>query len=196
MGFFGFSPSLKAKEQMWYSKNRGQSYLESIFDSVSNVHLILWQWHLDTKSCGYLSSSAFIWKASSSQSSSLWVNSLTSCCWAGNTIIRTIMGVPLGQGGHRVKLQALTAPTSKNQSNQCHVWLLLSFDGGVHWLLNFKWNLDAMRPLSLRHQCQLLIQVNAYPTWLTVVTWLMSTEARRLTSVNLCTDTGLVWMLM
>lgn len=82
MGFFGFSPSLKAKEQMWYSKNRGQSYLESIFDSVSNVHLILWQWHLDTKSCGYLSSSAFIWKASSSQSSSLWVNSLTSCCWA------------------------------------------------------------------------------------------------------------------
>lgn len=33
-------------------------------------------------SCAYLSSSAFIWKASSNQSSSLWVNSLTSCCWA------------------------------------------------------------------------------------------------------------------
>lgn len=31
--------------------------------------------------CGYLSSSAFIWKASSSQSNSLCVNSLTSCCW-------------------------------------------------------------------------------------------------------------------
>ncbi len=33
------------------------------------------------RSSGYLSSSAFIWKASSSQSSNLWVNSLTSCCW-------------------------------------------------------------------------------------------------------------------
>jgi len=28
----------------------------------------------------HLSSSAFIWNASSSQSKSLWVNSLTSCC--------------------------------------------------------------------------------------------------------------------
>ncbi len=69
--------------------------------------------------------------------------------------------------------------------------------GGVHRFLNFKGNLHALRPLSHRHQCQLVIQVNAYPTWLIhmVVTWLMSAEAIRLTSVNLRRDTGLVWML-
>lgn len=38
---------------------------------------------LDTKleKKSYLSSSALIWKASSSQSNNLCVNSLTSCCW-------------------------------------------------------------------------------------------------------------------
>lgn len=65
-------------------------------------HCVVWDWHNISKSdnlpnygvtvstatsgsrysWAYLSSSAFIWKASSNQSSSLWVNSLTSCCWA------------------------------------------------------------------------------------------------------------------
>lgn len=67
-------------------------------------------------------------------------------------------------------------------------WLLLS--SWVHRLVNFKGDLCAPRPCSHRHQCCLVIQVNASPTWLIHrgLTWLMNTEARSLTSVNLCTD--------
>lgn len=40
-----------------------------------------WSVYRARKKKSYLSSSALIWKASSSQSNNLCVNSLTSCCW-------------------------------------------------------------------------------------------------------------------
>lgn len=69
-----------------------------------------------------------------------------------------ITGLPLGHRGHRVKLQDLTAPTSKKAQSVKSMLCLSSADIHwaldqrwlvlVHWLLSFKGNLHTTRPLS------------------------------------------------
>jgi len=209
MGFFGFSPSLKTKKSGVFLIFNFYLHETSLFQSsVTNVHSFHSDLRIDsTVSCGYLSSSAFIWKASSSQSSSLWVNSLTSCCWAKHRQTYNMTNYRIALETWRFQSQTAgfnctykqESPISQINAMSIICWYSLSsgyemtaLSGGVHRLLNFKGNLNASRPLSHRHQCHVVIQVNAYPTWLTLrgMTWLMNTEARRVASVNLCTDTG------
>lgn len=162
MGFFGFSPSLKAKEVVF--KNTGQHCLSLICCPVTPTSICIL--HVPTfnsnlcikKSCSYLSSSAFIWKASSSQSSSLWVNSLTSCCWAKHrcTCKVTNYGLPLGHFGSQSQTTALNS-TYKQEIpiSQINAMTVIS---DIHWALdkrwlvlveevNFKGKLHATRPL-------------------------------------------------
>lgn len=114
-------------------------------------------------------------------------------------------GLPLEHGGQTAglnttykqgKVQSVKSMSCLSSTN--FGWDMTRLSEGVQWLVNFKDNLHALRPCSHTHQCHPVIQVNAYPTWLIHrgETWWMSTEARRLTWVNLCRNTGLVWMLV
>lgn len=116
---------------------------------------------LDLQSSGYLSSSAFIWKASSSQSSSLWVNSLTSCCWAKHRqtykitkLQNCLWDTEVTRSNYRTR----TTPTRKKEQ-PVKINASIGYDatgliGKFRECRSLKGNCI---PLSHTHQCHLVI---------------------------------------